>query len=334
MFRELAAKQSGVNGLCELGQVANEFAQADTFHDYRIRKSFNTLRRQAADLNLFEQYLTSKGVEVGDLVLDPRAWSGITWGLLAGFQKWQLGQGYSMGSVNVRTSTVKTYAKLAFKAGVLGPGEFALIQAVEMYGKREFSRMDATRQAKGLAVRVGSKKADHVSISDDQATQLKSRPDTPQGRRDQLLMCLLLDHGLRVGEVAGLRVDNFDLSKGTFTVFRPKTGRTQTFRLTTDTLLSAIAYSRHTNKSGPLLLGSDKTGRLVGVMSTRAINRRVSELGILVDLVGLSPHDCRHYCATKLARIKNLRELMDVFGWSSPGMAIRYIESLQVVDAE
>jgi len=31
---------------------------------------------------------------------------------------------------------------------------------------------------------------------------LKQQPDTPQGRRDPLLMCILLEHGLRYGEIA------------------------------------------------------------------------------------------------------------------------------------
>jgi hypothetical protein len=50
-----------------------------------------------------------------------------------------------------------------------------------------------------------------VHIAQKQAKKLKSQPDTPQGRRDALLMCLLLDHGLRVGEVARLQVSDFDL---------------------------------------------------------------------------------------------------------------------------
>lgn len=51
-----------------------------------------------------------------DLARDPNAWRGVTWGLVEGFVKWQLRRGYSVGSVNVRLSTVKTYCKLALKA--------------------------------------------------------------------------------------------------------------------------------------------------------------------------------------------------------------------------
>jgi integrase len=43
-----------------------------------------------------------------------------------------------------------------------------------------------------------------------QAKVLKSQPDSPQGRRDVLLMCLLLDHGLRVGEAIRLEVVDFN----------------------------------------------------------------------------------------------------------------------------
>jgi hypothetical protein len=35
-------------------------------------------------------------------------------------------------------------------------------------------------------------------------------------------MCLLLDHGLRVEEVAILMAEAFDMKAGTFTFYRPK----------------------------------------------------------------------------------------------------------------
>jgi hypothetical protein len=40
-------------------------------------------------------------------------------GLVEGFDKWLLHQGYSLASVNNRLSAVKVYARLAAKAGVI-----------------------------------------------------------------------------------------------------------------------------------------------------------------------------------------------------------------------
>ena len=81
-----------------------------------------------------------------------------------------------------------------------------------------------------------------MSLTPDQAARLKAQPDTPQGRRDALLLCLLLDHGLRVGEVAGLAVRDFDLAAGELRFYRPKVDKIQTHRLTADTLAAARAY--------------------------------------------------------------------------------------------
>jgi integrase len=62
--------------------------------------------------------------------------------------------------------------------------------------------------------RKGAKKAQPVPLTPEQAARLKAQPDTPQGRRDTLLLCLLLDHGPRVGEVTGLQVTDFDVAAG------------------------------------------------------------------------------------------------------------------------
>jgi hypothetical protein len=94
------------DSLSEAGRAANAAAARHTFDDYRSRKAANTLRRQDAGLALFARYLADVGVTVGDLSHDPEAWRGITWGLVESFVKWQLHQGYSVGSVNVRLSTV------------------------------------------------------------------------------------------------------------------------------------------------------------------------------------------------------------------------------------
>lgn len=337
MLRNLAIKSddrlSEVNGLVELGQAANHFASQSAFEDYRSRRADNTIRRQDADLALFAEFIQSTGVIVGDLSADPEAWRGVTWGLVAAFQGWQLGRGYSVGSVNVRLSTIKTYAKLAFRAGVLGATEYALIRAVEGYSRKESKRVDEKRAADGIDTRIGDKKAGPVAIRIDQAAALKSQPDTPQGRRDALILCLLLDHGLRVGEVAGLTVDGFNLDVGILTFYRPKVDRLQSHKLTGDTWRAAVAYL---NQDGPaegcIWRRSIKGGALGDQgMSDRAITDRVKVLGADIGIDGLSAHDCRHYWATMAARSGTpVDRLQDAGGWSSPAMPLRYIEAAKI----
>ena len=79
---------------------------------------------------------------------------------------------------------------------------------------KEHKQVNEKRSAAGTATRKGVKKAEAVSLDKAQVRALKTQPDTPQGRRDALLMCLLLDHGLRVGELAVLKVTAFDLPQG------------------------------------------------------------------------------------------------------------------------
>ena len=103
----------------------------------------------------------------------------------------------------MRLSSVKTYAGLAFKAGAIDATEHALVRQVNGYSVKESRHVDKKRKT----TRLGDKKAAAVRIGPGQVVMLKEQPDTPQGRRDALLMCLLLDHGLRCGEVAGLAVE-------------------------------------------------------------------------------------------------------------------------------
>src|SRR5205814_9889481 len=120
---------------------------------------------------------------------------------------------------------------------------YAMIKMVSGYRHKEGRNVDAKREV----TRVGDKKAEAVSISPQQARALKQQSNTPQGRRDALLMCLLLDHGLRCGEVAALTVESLNMSTGLLTFYRQKVDKVQTHRLTRDTLLAARS-EEHTSE--------------------------------------------------------------------------------------
>jgi integrase len=248
-----------------------------------------------------------------------------------------LKEGYSLGSVNVRLSTVKTYAGLAWKAGALDTTAYALIKSVSGYSHKERKHVDKKRKEANIPTRKGIKKAEAVKISEEQARKLKAQPDTPQGRRDALIMCLLLDHGLRVGKVSRLTVENFDLGADEFTFYRPKVDKEQTHWLSSDTAEALAAYlERDALPSGPLLRGSRKDGRLLDPsMSKRSITDRVRVLGQAIGLEGLSAHDCRHYWATRAA--KNGTEfhvLREAGGWNSLAMPLRYIEDAKIANED
>lgn len=322
-----------------VGQAANQAAAAGAFYDYRLTLAPNTLRRHRAALELFAEYLGEKGLRPGHLHDDPSAWRGITWGLVDGYYKWLLLQGYSVGSANVNLSTIKTYARLAIKAGMVDPGESQLIETVRARSRRrDRQRIDEQRRREDIPTRIGAKKAEPLLLTAAQAALLKDQPDTPQGRRDRLLMCLLLDHGLRVGEAAGLLASDVDLAAGIISVYRPKVDRRQIHRLSADTQEAAYRYITLDrvsirNPSPTLLAGSTKNGSLRGSLSIRAIFNRVRLLGRQIGLADLSPHDCRHTWATLASRAHTpLERLMDAGGWSSYAMPLRYIESNEIAN--
>lgn len=355
--------------LARAGAAANRAAAAYLFADYHQRRAAKTIRTQTAALVLWVDYLQKAGA-AADLLAEarqwatsyfspkelarlrenaaahgvslpiiygthycqyvPAAWQGVTWGLVEGFVKWLLQQGYSLASVNNRLSTVKVYARLAAKAGVIPPAEHALIREVRGYGSTEGKRLDEVREQK----RVGHKKEEAIVLTAVQARRMKTQhPPTPQGIRDRLLMCLLLDLGLRASEVSALTVESL-AEPGYVTVYRPKTDTTDRMELTADILAALADYQRYMRKSGALLRGSRKNGKLTNqVMSVRAVGARVKILGR--DILGiweLSPHDLRHTWATWAAKGSNPFVLRDAGGWTNMQTPGRYVERAKVVN--
>lgn len=302
--------------MARAGAAANTAAAARAFSAYRERVADETRRRHDADLGCFSGYLAAMGLELSASALasDAGSWANLTWGLVAGFVAWQSAEGYAIGSINVRLSTIKAYAKLAAKAGALGADAYAQIRLVQGFRHAEGRRVDAKREQ---TRKEGGKKAAPVRISQAHASLLKQQADP----RDRLLMCLLLDHGLRVGEVASLTAADFDLTSGVLRFYRQKVDKTQRHLLSGDTLAAALAAFASDEASGPLF-GVDRT-----------IRRTVGQLGAAVGLPTLSPHDCRHAWATFATRAGTpTKALQDAGGWSSPAMPLRYAESAEIAN--
>jgi len=316
----------------QIGDQANRAAAQTRFNDYRSRRAPETLRRQDADLALFHEFLEFVNLRTGNLSLQAQAWRPVTWGLVEAFVKWQLNEGYAIKSINVRLSTVKTYARMAMQSGALTPQEYALIRAVQGYSYREQVRIDQKRSVR----RIGFKKQEPVKLTPADARGLKNQPATPQGRRDRLLMCLLLDHGLRVGEVTGLAVGDLNLEEGVLRFYRPKVNKEQVHRLTDDTLAAAFACQTHGEfvTAGLLLRRSMKNEELgTAGMTARAVTARVRLLGERLGIAGLSAHDCRHYWATSAARHgTDPFVLQEAGGWSSLAMPRRYVEENNIAN--
>ena len=350
------------------GQIANRAAGNTIFQRYLSEKSTNTIKRHARDLELFAEYLIDAQIPLlngADFQNSPSAWQGVTWGIVEGYVQWQLQEGYAVSSVNARLSTVRTYAQMAVKAGTIDHQEGVLIQSVKGFSRQGGLNVDGRRpqtrkqettyaykpegQNRTVVInRRSTKKRKPIIVDDKQAHTLKqAQNDSPQAWRDALLMCLLLDHGLRASEIALLKVTDIDVKTGTLTFFRPKVKGTEheqtTHKLTTQSQIVSshyikMLYPPTLEPDGALIL---TTTRLLksgegGLLLSEGLNRvRISEraawLGRQLGIPKLSAHDCRHYCATKMARLGyGVDELMAWFGWTSAQTAMRYISSTDI----
>jgi site-specific recombinase XerD len=131
--------------LSQIGQIANEIARKNVLSRYKDTKSAETLRRHKTDITLFEKYLASAQHVTSGMIDDLRLWEGMSYGIVAGFQQWQLQQGYSIGSINVRMATVKSYCDLASQAGYITSEEIATIRGIRGYNRKGGRNIDEKR---------------------------------------------------------------------------------------------------------------------------------------------------------------------------------------------
>ena len=351
------------------GQIANRVAGQNIFQRYLSEKSRNTIKRHARDLELFAEYLVDAQIPLehgADFQTNPNAWRGVTWGIVEGFVQWQLGESYAISSINARLSTVKVYAQMAIKAEAISREEGMLIQTVRGFSRASGHNIDEQREQARISevtyaykpegrrrsivvTRRSTKKRKATLLSDEMVATLK-RPfnNSPQAYRDALLICLLLDHGLRASEVTLLKPGDFDLETGEMRFFRPKVKGTEhewtTHKLTEDTRYLTnyylnVLYPLSLKPDGPLILAttrllkSGEGGELLAEGLNRVrLSERVAWLGKKVGLPDkFSAHDCRHTCATKMARLGySVDELMAWFGWNSAQTAMRYVTAVDV----
>jgi integrase len=178
-----------------------------------------------------------------------------------------------------------------------------------------------------LETRKGRRKGELILLDADQVTAIKDQPDTPIGRRDKLLVCLALDHGLRVSELALLQRSDFYLAAGTVTFDRSETGLRDTHKLSDETLEAARKYFAADAPGFGNIWRPSLSGQS---MSTGAISRRIRALGKRIAIDNLSPHDLRHTWATNAAKNTPLDKLIYAGGWTSVSSALPYIEKAKI----
>ena len=151
---------------------------------------------------------------------------------------------------------------------------------------------------------------------------------TPADVRDRAVLRLLATCGLRAGAVGALRVEDVDWERNVLRVFRPKTGRTDTFPLTASIGNALMDY----------LLGSrpDAGGERALFLTLRSPLRALSSgaIGMIVrsraqraGITGkrMGAHALRHAAAQRLVDEGcGLKTVGDFLGHSSPSATAAY----------
>lgn len=308
----------------EAAQAAEAAREHHLLRTYQEERSAETLERQAYDLALFARYLESVYTRHGDFYSDLEAWRHVNAGLVDGFKQWMKREGYAIGSINVRLATVKAYCKIAHDARIIGTSEYVRIRGVLGIPHKSAVHVDKKRAAtrREYAGHATVKKSHAVAIPDEALLKLKF-PDTGAlSVRDSLLMCLLLDHALRVGEIAILKKTQINLTTRLLTFDRPKVSlEEQRHELKDDTLAAALLYLPTIPQEQESLFD----------LAVTSIQERVKLIGQLSGLDGLSPHDCRHSAADRAARNgATLQELMEFGGWTNAQTAMRYLRRQEI----
>jgi site-specific recombinase XerD len=143
-------------------------------------------------------------------------------------------------------------------------------------------------------------------------------------RRDLAILRLFMATGIRLAEMAGLRLDDVDLDERT-AIVTGKGRRTRIVRFDPETARALDRYLRirdgeRDRRRPQLWLGEKGRGPLGPTGIYQMLVRRAERLGIEVH-----PHQFRHTFAHKwLAHGGAEGDLMEMMGWSSPQMIRRY----------
>ena len=163
-------------------------------------------------------------------------------------------------------------------------------------------------------------------LTDDQVRRLFDACKGPDfdDRRDMAIMSVLLDCGLRRAEVAGIMVEDVDMTEQHIAILRRKGGKQAVVRFGPMTARDIDRYLRlrthHPRADLPALWLAQK-GALTGDGVHHVIARRARLAGI----EGLHPHVLRHQFATALKTAGASEEdIMELGGWTDMKSMRRY----------
>ena len=178
----------------------------------------------------------------------------------------------------------------------------------------------------GMELKVKLRKPQHLPPVYDPADMERLLEAARQGLpgQEERVRCriynaiaILMDTGLRVGELMGLRVGDLDLNQGVLRVRNGKGGKDRSVPLTTRASLALRDQVK----------GKGAQQRVIEAGNTRNLYQYIVRLARSVGLDGVHPHSFRHYFGTQLAeRGVRLEVIQDLMGHSDPATTRVYVQ--------
>ncbi len=149
--------------------------------------------------------------------------------------------------------------------------------------------------------------------------------------RNRAILMMFLDTGLRVSELANLRLDDVDMKTGSILIRKGKGGKQRIVRIGNKAQKALWRYVTLYRRGNSESLFLNKSGEVVGV---RGIKLTICRIGKNAGIEGVHVHRLRHTFAISFLRaggdVFSLRYLL---GHSTLQMTQRYLQSLNADDA-
>ncbi len=256
-----------------------------------VRKaSEHTVRAYARDLSDFVAFLEAEGVT---------EWQQVTVLTLRQYLNWLFAQGYERRSIARKLSSVRSFFRFLARMGYI-----SVNPALDLKQPRLPQKLPMVLEV-------------------SEVERLLSSPDTstPRGLRDRAILELLYATGLRVSEVASLRISDIDFAEKLVRV-KGKGGK-ERIALLHDEALNWL--ERYLTESRPLFLQRGKQVTDIVFVSQKGTPLTVRQIHRIVDgyakkVLGrrVSPHALRHSFATHLLEGgADLRVIQELLGHSS-----------------
>jgi site-specific recombinase XerD len=165
-------------------------------------------------------------------------------------------------------------------------------------------------------------------FTDDELRRLldAAKGNTFENRRDTAMLRMLIDTGMRAGELAGLDVEDLDSEHNVAHVMgKGRRGRAVPYGAKTADALRRYLRARSQHpQAGLPALWVGKKGRVTDSGVRQMLERRATDAGV----ENVHPHRFRHtYAHTWLASGGQEQDLMRLAGWRSREMVGRYAAS-------